>query len=170
MNTNINQDKKEDNKVCSFLKIISTILYIAAFVSFVVGVIKIIVFATSKVDIFYDDLNYFYENESTYQSSSVSISELISCFVNAVVLAVWGTAIRFIANAVKNKSAATSSKNMIKTISEKIMETAVKQSEIETKVETKKKSRFICAYCGNEINEDDRKCPCCGANKKIKKD
>lgn len=57
----------------------------------------------------------------------------------------------------------------LKKASEKISPAVDQKTETEEKEEKKPKQKIYCAYCGSELDENDKKCPSCGASKKFRK-
>ena len=54
----------------------------------------------------------------------------------------------------------------------KIQKTIMSQVDrmlVEPAEEQEDKTKVYCAYCGTELDENTKKCPHCGANKKIEK-
>ncbi len=172
MSTNeLNESKPKKKK--SVLRIISTILYIMAFASFVIGIIKLIVTGTSTV---FNGVNSFMEDEEMFEENIMpSFSGVFSYFLTAIMLAVWGTVLLIIARVIDKRTFVDSTKSFIDDSIEKVADSI---SKLHNRIngqnpdgnsDQRPKLKVYCAYCGNELDEDERKCPYCGASKKIQK-
>ncbi len=142
------EDSKQKKNGKSFLKKIAMLLYILAFISLIAGIFQMSSHFSSSTDLLLTDGR---------------LQSVISSFFSVFVLFIWGSVFMFIANS--------------KLLKQKIEQKRVEQEEqLRMRQQTQnlgikqeQKKRYFCVYCDNELNENDRKCPYCGASKKIQK-
>lgn len=150
------KEKKEKNK--SFLRKVAFFLYLLAFISLIVGICKMASHFSSVTERMFD-YDDFEEFDDFF--SDGKLQSAISSFFSAFVLFIWGSVFMFISNS--------------KLIKQKLEKKQEEQKQAEEKeqelpqVKEVPKKRYFCAYCDNELDENDRKCPYCGSSKKIQK-
>ena len=128
----------------NFLVMIAIVLYAVAVVFVVIG--------------FRDMFDYKVVNQN---GSSAEVEyhlefDETSYFTNAGVFFVWGSVLLLIARKMKANSKNEDS-------------TAITQSSRMPEGMEKPVEKIYCAYCDNELDLNEKKCPYCGASKKYQK-
>lgn len=150
------EKSKEKNK--SFLRKVAIFLYLLALISLIVGICKMASHFSSVTERMFED--DFEEFDNFF--SDGKLQSAISSFFSAFVLFIWGSVFMFISNSKFIKQQIEKKQE-----EQRKAEEAKKQESSEIKEVPKK--RYFCAYCDNELDENDKKCPYCGAAKKIQK-
>lgn len=155
-----NEKIKVKSKEKSFLMIIAGVLYLLAIINLIVGIVQMSSHFSSVTEKFFDLDDDLFESMFFDGKLQSAISSLFSAFV----FFIWGSVFMFIANSRLMKHKMQKKQEELERLNrERAEETAqVKEPEVQ-------KERYFCAYCDNELGEDDRKCPYCGSSKKIKK-
>lgn len=168
---NASGEKKTINKAKIF-ETLSAIFYIMAFVFLLIGIFRLIFLGISeigKVEHIFDD-DFGYNSMSSY---SYTIQSFFSCFFKAFIFFFIGTIFKSIAKSIDSKKV-NDIKTTITTAIDKVSDSIskkIEESESDSNSESKvKKEKVYCAYCSNELDENDKKCPYCGASKKIRKE
>lgn len=147
------------DKIALVLRIIAFVLYAFAVILFIVGFINafgdIAGFGGSDFEL--DDFN-----ENIVGFGSI-INKIVSYIATAFTCSVCGSILLIISNSLKFKV----KKDLIESKNNNTTESLNDGKIIDD--EKSKKYRIICAYCGSELDSDDKKCPNCGASKKIQK-
>lgn len=171
-------DKIADNKPKKqfvALKAIANILYVISAIILVYSVINIIINVM-------DGINFspnFDPDNFDMPSGGMNVANAIfngaRTIIISVVLFIIATVLMTIYRK-KNKntiieetteSPATKYKKMFRDIVNVVTDATDSDNNQEQKKE--EKVHIFCAYCGSELDEKDRKCPSCGASKKIRK-
>ena len=148
------------DKIALVLRIIAFVLYAFAVILFIVGFIN----SFGDINDFGgDDFELDDFNENIVGFGSI-INKIVSYIATAFTCSVCGSILLIISNSLKFKV----KKDMIESKkNNNNEEDLLNDSKIDD--EKSKKYRVICAYCGSELDIDDKKCPNCGASKKIQK-
>lgn len=159
------EKSKEKKNGKSLLKKIAIFLYILAFICLIVGIFQIASHVTTETKHVFESIEDFddFDNFDDYTFSASKIESAISSIFSAVVLFVWGSVFMVISN----------SKQLKQKIEQKRAEQEeqfrMRQEAQQQEIKQEPKKRYFCAYCDNELDENDKKCPYCGASKKIQK-
>lgn len=147
------KDKTKTNKGNIF-KIIGIIFYVVAFVMLVFGIFQFVMGGIKGIrDISPFDMAFSFE---------VMFSSFLGLFVQAVVFFFIGSVFLSIGKAINKRESLE-----IHDDSDSSNDLFVNLKSFQEK-EPKQKHVF-CAYCGNELDQNQKKCPYCGASKKISK-
>ena len=141
------------------LKIIAIIFFVVAVLQCVLAFIKLFNFISGQaLDMFAP------ANEDVFYESYSTVEGIVKNFVSAAMFMLWGGVLMFIYHTkrVKEKQEAE-----MKNASQ--MRVDNKNGNNEQVQLLENAARVYCAYCSNELSENDRKCPHCGASKKIRK-
>ncbi len=180
-----------DKNKYTWMKVISIILYVIATIILIVGVVSIIEYAmfivTGNADNmhfngFFDD-EFFMEFEGDIMSPDIAgMASGIKFIVIAVILFAVATILMTVyRKRTRDLSPKQSDENLfdsvkqsitvsIKSVADKVSKTMSESlGETDNKEEKKPKQKIFCAYCGSELDENDKKCPSCGASKKFRK-
>ncbi len=147
------------DKIALVLRIIAFVLYAFAVILFIVGFINAFgdIAGFDGNDFELDDFN-----ENIVGFGSI-INKIVSYIATAFTCSVCGSILLIISNSLKFKV----KKDLIESKNSNVTESLNDSKIIDD--EKSKKYRIICAYCGSELDLDDKKCPNCGASKKIQK-
>lgn len=183
-----NNENTEKNY--KYLKVIAIILYIVAAALFIAGVCSIVGYALEVVTGTQNALsmkNFFdFEGFVVYEDDLEHVD--ISGMISGISLIVFGSVCIVVASVLmrmyhKKTIIETSSvkddnnlfdsvkksiADQLKAASEKLNPSQTSTDENKEKSE-KPKQKIFCAYCGSELDENDKKCPSCGASKKFRK-
>lgn len=147
------------DKIALVLRIIAFVLYAFAVILFIVGFIN----SFGDINGFGgDDFELDDFNENIVGFGSI-INKIVSYIATAFTCSVCGSILLIISNSLKFKV----KKDLIESKNNNATESLNDSKIIDD--EKSKKYRIICAYCGSELDIDDKKCPNCGASKKIQK-
>lgn len=172
-----NVNKKPKSKFMA-LKVIAEILYVIAGIIFALAMINLVInLVNGAVDIVpdFDDPDPTFEGFGFFGEVIGSFRSFVTCIILCVVatilMIIYRNKNRNITFEEKNEddSPVSKYKTMFKDIVD-VVKDKVKDatgSPIEEKKE--EKVHIFCAYCGSELDENDKKCPSCGASKKIRK-
>ncbi len=150
---------KQEKKQISFLVVVAIALYLFAIVFIVLGIMKLREYISSV------PIGLFAQKSSStiiisimgYTFTFNGLTMAINYFVDAAVFFIWGTILLILSRMFKNKKKKQTEEEFI--LDEEVINDNDKFLPNE---------KVYCAYCGSELNINDRKCPNCGANKKIK--
>lgn len=147
------------DKIALVLRIVAFVLYAFAVILFIVGFINAFgdIAGFGGNDFELDDFN-----ENIVGFGSI-INKIVSYIATAFTCSVCGSILLIISNSLKFKV----KKDLIESKNNNVTESLNDSKIIDD--EKSKKYRIICAYCGSELDLDDKKCPNCGASKKIQK-
>lgn len=164
----------KNEKQSKALKIIAVILYIAAAVFMVIGIVVAIrtmlggeFHFSLKIPDRIDPDDDLFENKPKISDFGFMYFEI------ALFIAIVATVFLVISKKIKSSATVTkvfsdSDYNLYTEGSDKPSQTPVEDTApVEEKVEEKK--RIFCAYCGSELEESDKRCPNCGSSKKVKR-
>lgn len=153
-------EKKEKKKV-SFLVVVAIALYIFAAAFIYLGVARYRDYLSAR------PLSLF---NGGWGSSTIIISIMghtftfngltmaINYFVDAAVFFIWGTVLLILSRVFKKRKKKQTEEEFI--LDEEVVGDNDKFLPNE---------KVYCAYCDSELSVNDRKCPNCGATKKVKK-
>lgn len=146
------------DRIALVLRIVAFVLYAFAVILFIVGFINAFgdIAGFGGNDFELDDFN-----ENIVGFGSI-INKIVSYIATAFTCSVCGSILLIISNSLKFKV----KKDMIESKNNNVTESL---NDSKPNDEKSKKYRIICAYCGSELDLDDKKCPNCGASKKIQK-
>ena len=146
------------DKIALVLRIVAFVLYAFAIILFIVGFINAFgdIAGFDGHDFVLDDFN-----ENIVGFGSI-INKIVSYIATAFTCSVCGSILLIISNSLKFKV----KKDLIESKNNNATESL---NDGKPNDEKSKKYRIICAYCGSELDLDDKKCPNCGASKKIQK-
>lgn len=139
--------KKVSNKnnAHNFLIVIAIILYVIAIFSVVIGFNDVFDSSVVEQSGSYREVEYRLDLDDT------------SYFTNAAVFFVWGTVLLMISRKVKSNNQNTN------------IDESAETMRMPQGIEEKPDERIYCAYCDNELDDYNKKCPYCGASRKIRK-
>ncbi len=185
--SSIEESKKEKNYI--YLKAFAIIFYVIALILIVYGIFSIIGYAYTIVS--NSQNNWFVENNFFDPDDFVdkfedgmdhlNISGMIKGFEfilgGVVCIVIASLFLRSYNKKTKPKivEKEDETENLFDTIKITISEQLKSASEklnpdgAEKQKKEKPKQKIYCAYCGSELDEQDKKCPGCGASKKFRK-
>ena len=152
--------EKKEKKKAPFLVIVAIALYIFALVFLSLGIIRFRDYMSGNTTgLLSQSIDAHFEiNFMNFHFSFDGLTMAINYFVDAAVFFIWGTVLVIISGAFKKKVKKPTEEEFL------LDEEVVGNNERFLPNE-----KLYCAYCDTELGMNDRKCPNCGAAKKIKK-
>ena len=162
METNEIEVKKNKNSKSVVFKSIGGILYLVAFIMLVIGICKLIFEGVNQMQHMQE---LFSSDEFEIESDSYNfiLGNLMGYFMRAIAFFVIGSIFTSIGKAIDAKEIQNKMNSK-----EYMPETGSENNDVQQKPE-KKLEKVYCAYCGCELDVNQRKCPYCGASKKVQK-
>lgn len=149
------------DKIALVLRIVAIVLYIFAIVSFVLGFVHIV---DESMLNFGDDIYDLDRFDERFDGFGEILNSSMSYMFNAFVCMICGSVLLILSNS--HKFRAKRDRLEERQVLEQIQN---KEKEYKTNETQQKNYKIVCAYCGTELDEEDKKCPNCGASKKIQK-
>ncbi len=152
--------EKQEKKKFPFLVIVALVLYVFAVVFLIFAVNELRNYLAGTSSGFFSQVGNN-EFEFIFNFSFDGYTIAINYFIDSAVFFIWGTVLLIIHRISRKKKIKPTEEEYILDDIEAVSEN-IEKSFVNNE-------RIYCAYCDSELGVNDRKCPHCGASKKVRK-